>query len=168
MWGAIQTYWRRGVWYKLALLMPLLVVSLCSCCGMVTLVAVATSTPNQPVAQTSRATATAHVPGHFPQTGGNATATVPPTTTPVLTNTPTPAPTATATPLPPTPPTAIPAPAPTTSPPPPPDCYPLTNSGNCYEPGEYCRSADHGASGIAGDGERITCTYNNGWRWEPS
>src|SRR5437773_2666816 len=47
-------------------------------------------------------------------------------------------------------------------------CYPLTNSGNCYEPGDYCRAADHGASGIAGDGEPITCIYNNGWRWEPS
>ncbi len=26
---------------------------------------------------------------------------------------------------------------------------------------------DHGMTGIAGEGERITCTYNNGWRWEP-
>ena len=47
-------------------------------------------------------------------------------------------------------------------------CHPLTNSGNCYEPGEYCRDADHGASGVAGDGEAITCQDNNGWRWEPS
>lgn len=47
-------------------------------------------------------------------------------------------------------------------------CYPLTNGGNCYEPGEYCRSSDHGATGIAGDGKRITCEDNNGWRWEPS
>lgn len=46
-------------------------------------------------------------------------------------------------------------------------CYPLTNGGNCYEPGEYCRSSDHGAQGLAGDGESITCAYNNGWRWEP-
>ena len=57
----------------------------------------------------------------------------------------------------------------TTSPPPAPAaCYPLTNSGGCYEPGEYCRDADHGASGVAGDGEAITCEYNNGWRWEPT
>jgi hypothetical protein len=53
------------------------------------------------------------------------------------------------------------APAPT-------GCHPLTNSGNCYEPGEYCRDDDHGASGVAGDGEAITCEDNNGWRWEPS
>jgi hypothetical protein len=47
-------------------------------------------------------------------------------------------------------------------------CYPLTSGGNCYEPGEYCRDADHGASGVAGDGEAITCKDNDGWRWEPS
>lgn len=47
-------------------------------------------------------------------------------------------------------------------------CYPKTDSGNCYEPGEYCRESDHGKSGIAGDGESITCEDNNGWRWEPS
>jgi hypothetical protein len=47
-------------------------------------------------------------------------------------------------------------------------CYPRTDSGNCYEPGEYCRASDHGASGVAGDGEAITCEDNNGWRWEPS
>jgi hypothetical protein len=49
-----------------------------------------------------------------------------------------------------------------------PSCYPLTNAGNCYEPGEYCRTRDHGASGVAGDGEPITCEDNNGWRWEPT
>jgi hypothetical protein len=43
----------------------------------------------------------------------------------------------------------------------------LTNSGNCYEPGEFCRSTDHGVSGVAGDGEAIECEDNNGWRWEP-
>ena len=47
-------------------------------------------------------------------------------------------------------------------------CHPLTNGGNCYEPGEYCRNADHGMSGIAGDGEAIICEDNNGWRWEPA
>lgn len=47
-------------------------------------------------------------------------------------------------------------------------CYPLSNEGTCYEPGEYCRKTDHGASGIAGDGKAITCEYNDGWRWEPS
>jgi hypothetical protein len=47
-------------------------------------------------------------------------------------------------------------------------CYPLSDEGTCYEPGEYCRDADHGASGIAGDGEAITCEDNDGWRWEPA
>jgi hypothetical protein len=52
-------------------------------------------------------------------------------------------------------------------PPPPPACYPLDSEGNCYEPGEYCPDADHGLSGIAGDGEAIVCEDNDGWRWEP-
>jgi hypothetical protein len=65
---------------------------------------------------------------------------------------------------PPPPATTTPAAAPTT----PSGCYPLTNGGNCYEPGEYCRKSDHGASGVAGDGERIVCADNNGWRWEPA
>jgi hypothetical protein len=47
-------------------------------------------------------------------------------------------------------------------------CYPLSNEGTCYESGEYCRNADHGASGVAGNGEAITCEDNNGWRWEPA
>ena len=46
-------------------------------------------------------------------------------------------------------------------------CYPLTNGGNCYEPGEFCRLSDEGVTGVAGDGERIKCEDNNGWRWEP-
>jgi cytoskeletal protein RodZ len=49
-----------------------------------------------------------------------------------------------------------------------PSCYPLTNGGNCYEPGEFCRESDHGVSGVAGDGERIVCADNDGWRWEPA
>jgi len=47
-------------------------------------------------------------------------------------------------------------------------CYPLSDEGTCYEPGEYCRDVDHGATGVAGDGETITCEDNDGWRWEPS
>jgi len=46
-------------------------------------------------------------------------------------------------------------------------CHPLTNGGNCYEPGEFCRNSDHGVSGVAGDGKRIICEDNDGWRWEP-
>ena len=88
-----------------------------------------------------------------------------------------PAPAQTTPAAPPPPPAAPPVPAQTTpvaAPPPPPpasaapvSCTPLTNGGNCYEPGEFCRNADHGASGVAGDGEAITCEDNDGWRWEP-
>jgi hypothetical protein len=58
----------------------------------------------------------------------------------------------------------------TTAPPPPPKvgCHPLSNSGTCYEPGEFCRKSDHGASGVAGDGKSIICENNDGWRWEPA
>lgn len=62
------------------------------------------------------------------------------------------------------------APAPTPAPPPgptPTGCHPKASSGNCYEPGEYCSAADHGTSGVAGDGEAIVCEDKNGWRWEP-
>jgi hypothetical protein len=47
-------------------------------------------------------------------------------------------------------------------------CHPLTNGGKCYEPGEFCRASDHGVTGVAGDGETITCEDNDGWRWEPA
>ena len=47
-------------------------------------------------------------------------------------------------------------------------CHPLSNEGTCYEPGEFCRDSDHGTSGVAGDGEKIICEDNNGWRWEPA
>jgi hypothetical protein len=47
-------------------------------------------------------------------------------------------------------------------------CHPLSDEDTCYKPGEYCRDADHGASGIAGDGKAITCKDNDGWRWEPA
>jgi hypothetical protein len=63
---------------------------------------------------------------------------------------------------------------PAAAPPPPPastapaSCRPLTNGGNCYEPGEFCRASDHGVSGVAGDGKAITCENNDGWRWEPA
>jgi hypothetical protein len=97
------------------------------------------------------------------------TATPMPSPTPTGTPTPTPTPTATPTPAPPTstpaaaaPPTSAPAAAP------PPGCYPLTNAGNCYSPGEYCRNSDHGATGRAANGEAIVCRNNNGWRWEPA
>ena len=67
----------------------------------------------------------------------------------------------------PPPPTTAPTPSPSTTSAPA-SCYPLTDGGNCYQPGEYCRNSDHGATGRAGDGETIVCQDNNGWRWEPT
>jgi Bacterial Ig-like domain (group 3) len=46
-------------------------------------------------------------------------------------------------------------------------CHPRASSGNCYEPGEFCPKADHGETGVAGDGKTIVCEDNDGWRWEP-
>jgi phosphatidylserine/phosphatidylglycerophosphate/cardiolipin synthase-like enzyme len=72
-------------------------------------------------------------------------------------------------------PTSTSPPAPTTSPTSPPPatnptttgCTPIDDEGGCYEPGEYCRDDDHGATGRAGDGETITCEDENGtWYWE--
>ena len=64
----------------------------------------------------------------------------------------------------PTAPASVPAPPASTAPA---GCHPLTNGGKCYEPGEFRRASDHGASGLAGDGEAIVCENNDGWRWEP-
>jgi len=82
--------------------------------------------------------------------------------TPIVTPTPTPTPT----PIPP-PPTPAPAPAPVATAAPA-GCYPLSNSGRCYLPGEFCRTSDHGATGVAANGEPIRCVDRNGWRWEPA
>lgn len=49
-----------------------------------------------------------------------------------------------------------------------PSCYPLSDEGTCYEPGEYCRDSDEGTTGVAGDGESIVCEDNDGLRWEPN
>jgi hypothetical protein len=67
--------------------------------------------------------------------------------------------------------------APQPPPPPPPatraapaapaGCTPKTDAGNCYEPGEFCRTGDRGTRGVAGDGKAIKCEDNDGWRWEP-
>ena len=40
--------------------------------------------------------------------------------------------------------------------------------GAGYEPGEYCRDSDQGMTGVAGDGESISCEDNDGLRWEPT
>jgi phosphatidylserine/phosphatidylglycerophosphate/cardiolipin synthase-like enzyme len=59
---------------------------------------------------------------------------------------------------------SLPKPTPT---PAPSSCRPRSSSGNCYEPGELCSDADHGVTGVAGDGEAIVCEDRTGWRWEP-
>jgi uncharacterized protein YabE (DUF348 family) len=41
-------------------------------------------------------------------------------------------------------------------------CYPLSNGGNCYNAGQYCRNSDYLQTGIANNGSRIIC-YD---RWE--
>ena len=64
-------------------------------------------------------------------------------------------------------PSTAPAAAPTQASATPAGCYPISDEGTCYEPGEYCREDDHGTSGVAGDGKPITCEDNDGWRWEP-
>jgi len=48
-------------------------------------------------------------------------------------------------------------------------CSPIDDEGGCYESGEYCRDDDHGMTGRAGNGQVITCEYNNAaWYWESS
>lgn len=83
----------------------------------------------------------------------------------VVISSPTPATVPVATSAPPAPVSSAPAPPASVTPA---SCYPLSDEGTCYEPGEYCRDDDQGTSGMAGDGEAITCEDNDGWRWEPS
>jgi hypothetical protein len=60
-----------------------------------------------------------------------------------------------------------PVPPPSSAPAAPAGCYPKTPSGNCYEPGEFCSAAEHGETGVAGDGKTITCVASGSyWRWE--
>ncbi len=48
-------------------------------------------------------------------------------------------------------------------------CSIVSNTGNCYQAGQYCRNGDHGATTTTAGGARITCTYrSNGWRWSYS
>ncbi|MEX3102645.1 MULTISPECIES: hypothetical protein [unclassified Streptomyces] len=45
-------------------------------------------------------------------------------------------------------------------------CSIVSNSGNCYSAGQFCRKADHGETTTNASGRRITCAYNsNAWRW---
>jgi hypothetical protein len=58
-----------------------------------------------------------------------------------------------AAPAPPSPSSAAPAPA---------GCYPKTPSGNCYEPGEYCPTADAGMWGSKTVHRPLTCGFSCG------
>jgi hypothetical protein len=105
------------------------------------------SADSQPSSAASSTVAASSTPAPAPPPSTSAPAAVPSTTEPAA-----------------APSTTAPAAAPSTSS----GCYPLSDEGTCYEPGEYCRDSDHGASGVAGDGESIICEDNDGWRWEPA
>ncbi|MYW62665.1 hypothetical protein GTY65_01010 [Streptomyces sp. SID8379] len=48
-------------------------------------------------------------------------------------------------------------------------CSIVSNSGNCYAAGQFCRNSDHGASTTNAGGTAITCRYSsNAWRWSYS
>ncbi|MBU7600736.1 hypothetical protein JGS22_024685 [Streptomyces sp. P38-E01] len=48
-------------------------------------------------------------------------------------------------------------------------CSLVSNAGNCYSPGQFCRTSDHGASTTTSSGTRITCRQNgDSWRWTRS
>ena len=145
-------------------------------CGLVFVIGIAaaasSSSSSTPTATTSSLIAKTPAATASPTVTKTATATQTVTTAPPTTPAPpaTPAQTAAAVQQ------AVPStPARTTSaaPPAPPastapaSCYPLSNAGHCYEPGEFCRKTDHGKSGVAGDGKAIECEDNDGWRWEP-
>ncbi|MFJ9543151.1 hypothetical protein ACIRPX_38755 [Streptomyces sp. NPDC101225] len=45
-------------------------------------------------------------------------------------------------------------------------CSIVSNAGNCYAAGQFCRSSDHGAVTTTAGGSAIKCTYSaNAWRW---
>ncbi|MEU3980416.1 hypothetical protein AB0F77_09935 [Streptomyces sp. NPDC026672] len=45
-------------------------------------------------------------------------------------------------------------------------CSIVSNAGNCYSAGQFCRSGDHGASTTNAAGTPITCRLKSGsWRW---
>ncbi|MET7478087.1 hypothetical protein ABZT17_27510 [Streptomyces sp. NPDC005648] len=45
-------------------------------------------------------------------------------------------------------------------------CSIVSNSGNCYSAGQFCRNSDHGATTTTAGGTAIRCAYSsNAWRW---
>ncbi|MEV7213612.1 hypothetical protein AB0O31_11035 [Kitasatospora cineracea] len=119
----------------------------------------------------------APAPSPSPTPTPTPTPTPEPAQTPEATPTPTPEPTAAATTQPPktaaTKPATTPTAARTTSKPPAEPahtqqaagCHPLSNAGNCYKAGQFCRAGDHGVSGTDATGRTIVCVDKNGWRW---
>ncbi|MEU2925187.1 hypothetical protein ABZ636_09000 [Streptomyces sp. NPDC007251] len=45
-------------------------------------------------------------------------------------------------------------------------CSIVSNAGNCYQAGQFCRSSDHGATTTTAGGTPIRCSYSgSAWRW---
>ncbi|RVU27918.1 hypothetical protein EOT10_06475 [Streptomyces antnestii] len=45
-------------------------------------------------------------------------------------------------------------------------CSIVSNAGNCYSAGQFCRNSDHGAVTTTQSGTAIKCAYSsNAWRW---
>ncbi|OLZ70503.1 hypothetical protein AV521_15385 [Streptomyces sp. IMTB 2501] len=45
-------------------------------------------------------------------------------------------------------------------------CSIVSNAGNCYSAGEFCRNSDHGATTTDASGTSITCSLSGSrWRW---
>ncbi|MFE9393519.1 hypothetical protein [Streptomyces sp. NPDC006784] len=46
-------------------------------------------------------------------------------------------------------------------------CSIVSNSGNCYSAGQYCRNGDHGATTSTASGRTLKCTSSRSgsWRW---
>ena len=124
-----------------------------------------TSPPQQPAAHHGPV-----IPAVAHSSSPIATPAVTHTTTPPVVHATTPAPQHTTTQPAPVHSTTQPAPQHTTTapPPPPPSCYPTTSTGHCYEPGEFCSNAEHGMTGVAGDGKAIKCENTDPgqtWHW---
>lgn len=48
-------------------------------------------------------------------------------------------------------------------------CSIVSNAGNCYQAGQFCRNSDRGAQTTTASGTRITCSNSgNAWRWTAS
>lgn len=45
-------------------------------------------------------------------------------------------------------------------------CSIVSNAGNCYSAGEFCRNSDHGAATTDASGTPLTCSLSGSrWRW---